>query len=210
MDAERGELLGKLKSSADSAGYVLFDAPDLESLDALDRRVAEDVHLRGGERVSGTLVETVRSELVRPVRHEVLRPNQPMRACVYPNDDESHTKHYAIVIDGNAVAVASIFREPPPKGWNNRAYDAHWWRIRGMATRPAVRRQGHGMSLLKACLQYAETKRGVGVWCNARTSVRSFYEKGGFRAVGEEFELPPIGPHLLMVHQPLSVRGEGA
>jgi predicted GNAT family N-acyltransferase len=37
------------------------------------------------------------------------------------------------------------------------------------------------------------------VWCNARTPARGFYERAGFAAVGEEFALPDIGPHFLMV-----------
>jgi hypothetical protein len=36
------------------------------------------------------------------------------------------------------------------------------------------------------------------VWCNARTPAVGFYEKLGFSTIGEEFELPPIGPHYLM------------
>ena len=36
------------------------------------------------------------------------------------------------------------------------------------------------------------------VWCNARTPARGFYERYGFVAEGEEFELPDIGPHFRM------------
>jgi hypothetical protein len=36
------------------------------------------------------------------------------------------------------------------------------------------------------------------VWCNARTPARGFYERAGFAVEGEEFELPEIGPHVLM------------
>ena len=36
------------------------------------------------------------------------------------------------------------------------------------------------------------------VWCNARMPARSLYERAGFKAISEEFDLPPIGPHLVM------------
>ena len=39
---------------------------------------------------------------------------------------------------------------------------------------------------------------GVRVFCNARVPARSFYERAGFHACSEVFELPPIGPHLVM------------
>ncbi|MDX6328190.1 MAG: hypothetical protein QOI83_573, partial [Streptomycetaceae bacterium] len=32
-----------------------------------------------------------------------------------------------------------------------------------------------------------------------RTSARGFYERQGFNATGEEFEIAPIGPHHVFV-----------
>jgi predicted GNAT family N-acyltransferase len=36
------------------------------------------------------------------------------------------------------------------------------------------------------------------VWCNARVRARSLYERAGFTVVSEEFDVPEIGPHLVM------------
>jgi predicted GNAT family N-acyltransferase len=44
------------------------------------------------------------------------------------------------------------------------------------------------------------------VWCNARTPARSLYERAGFTVASDEFELPEIGPHLVME---LAAMGDG-
>ena len=36
------------------------------------------------------------------------------------------------------------------------------------------------------------------VWCNARINAVAFYKKEGFKIIGDEFEIPDIGPHFLM------------
>jgi predicted GNAT family N-acyltransferase len=36
------------------------------------------------------------------------------------------------------------------------------------------------------------------VWCNARTPAVGLYAREGFAIEGEEFELPEIGPHVVM------------
>jgi ribosomal protein S18 acetylase RimI-like enzyme len=43
-------------------------------------------------------------------------------------------------------------------------------------------------------------ERGVSyLWCNARTSAIGFYEKLGMKVISEEFEIPVIGPHKVMI-----------
>jgi GNAT superfamily N-acetyltransferase len=89
------------------------------------------------------------------------------------------------------VAVASLTREPPPGSDDPTA-----WRLRGMATLPAARGRGLGGRLLEACLDHARARGGASVWCNARTRALVFYERHGFVAAGEPFDLPGLGPHL--------------
>jgi hypothetical protein len=36
------------------------------------------------------------------------------------------------------------------------------------------------------------------VWCNARIAARTLYERAGFQATSEEFNVPEIGPHYVM------------
>jgi GNAT superfamily N-acetyltransferase len=76
------------------------------------------------------------------------------------------------------------------------------WRIRGMATTPPARGSGAGTAILDALLRHASTHGARRMWCNARTPARAFYERAGLRVVSEEFELPDIGPHVVMEIRP--------
>ena len=92
------------------------------------------------------------------------------------------------------IGIASVYRQPPPSGDPPDA-----WRVRGMATEPARRGAGIGGQLLRACIAHVESRGGVLMWCNARTPAVTLYERFGFFCVGDEFELPGIGPHYLMM-----------
>jgi GNAT superfamily N-acetyltransferase len=72
------------------------------------------------------------------------------------------------------------------------------WRVRGMATLPEARGRGGGGAILRALLDYARERGATAVWANVRTPARTLYERAGFSVASEEFELPQIGPHLVM------------
>jgi GNAT superfamily N-acetyltransferase len=130
---------------------------------------------------------------VRKVRAEVLRPGGGPEQVVWPGDAAPDTLHAAVFADGAPVGVASVMREgyPPQPGPRD-------WRIRGMATLPHQRGRGIGTALLELCLEHARDARAERVWCNARPGARSLYERAGLRVVGTEFDVPEIGPHVLM------------
>lgn len=128
------------------------------------------------------------------LRHRALRPNQPLEACVYPADEDPHARHFGVFRDGALVGVASLYREAPP----DMEDDGRAWRLRGMVSDPAVRGKGYGGALLRACLEHARQAGGARLWCNARTTATGFYDHHGFHREGEAFELPDIGPHVLL------------
>jgi predicted GNAT family N-acyltransferase len=142
-------------------------------------------------------VERVAPEVVRPLRQRVLRPHQTVAEQVYDGDDAPGAAHFAAYDDaGDVVGIASITPEahPGPDGDPSRDF-----RVRGMATDPERGRStGAGGALLRAALDHAREHGGTRVWCNARTPARGFYERYGFVAEGDEFELPDIGPHYVM------------
>ena len=65
------------------------------------------------------------------------------------------------------------------------------------------RGRGAGAQILQALLDHAaaSAQRPCTVWCNGRTTVKGFYERYGFTPVGDVFELPEIGPHLVFKKQ---------
>lgn len=137
------------------------------------------------------------SAQTRPLRHAVLRPHQRPEELVYPGDDAPETVHLAAWRGEQLVGTASLYREPPPDEDDPRAF-----RLRGMAVAPEERGSGLGAELLRRCLDHAHEQGASIVWCNARTRAARFYARHGFEARGEQFELPGIGPHSVMVYEP--------
>jgi GNAT superfamily N-acetyltransferase len=73
-----------------------------------------------------------------------------------------------------------------------------------MAVAPEMQGRGVGSALLA----FAEAQMRVGrpvraFWCNARTGAVRFYERHGWQAVGNVFEIEGVGPHLRMVKRAL-------
>ncbi len=128
-----------------------------------------------------------------PLRHSVLRPHQTEEEMAWPGDDLPTTLHTGALAGGKIIGIASVYREARPG-----RHDAHAYRLRGMATSPEARGTGVGGALLRhvldACLELGATE----VWCNARDTASGFYVRFGFEMLEGPFELPGIGPHVLM------------
>jgi ribosomal protein S18 acetylase RimI-like enzyme len=137
-------------------------------------------------RVSDVVVREISLAETRPLRHAVLRPHETVASLTAHEPSDA----FAVgVFDGGAlVAVGFIGADGEPGAW----------RVRGMATAPAARGKGAGSAVLDGLLGHAVAFGASRVWCNVRTPARSLYERAGFRAVSEEFELPGIGPHFVM------------
>lgn len=120
------------------------------------------------------------------MRQRVLRPHQSIAELA------SHEPPDAFAVgafeDGELVAAGLIGKEGEPGEW----------RVRGMATVPEARKRGAGGSVLAALLDHARRQGATVVWCNVRTPARTLYERAGFSVTSEEFELPDIGPHVVM------------
>ena len=67
-----------------------------------------------------------------------------------------------------------------------------------MATDEEYRRKQLGRQLLARGMEIARDRGGDTLWCNARSNVAEFYLSQGFVQVGEEFDIPAVGPHLRM------------
>ncbi|MDQ6807108.1 MAG: GNAT family N-acetyltransferase [Actinomycetota bacterium] len=124
--------------------------------------------------------------LTRALRRAILRPHETVeRVAAHEPADAFAVGAFA---GERLVSVGFVSPDGEPGAW----------RVRGMATAEDARGQGAGTAVLDALVRHANERGASRVWCNARTPARSLYERAGFRAVSDEFQLPEIGPHVVM------------
>ncbi len=127
------------------------------------------------------------------LRQRVLRPHQTYDEVLAETDVP---ELFAIGVLVERALVACVVAHPEPFPGDPQASDP--WRLRGMATDPAHRGQGHGAAVLSRMLDELQL-RGAGlVWCNARTPAAGLYRREGFVTAGEPWDDPAIGPHVRM------------
>lgn len=135
---------------------------------------------------------TTRVEVIRPLRHTVLRAGMPPWAAVFEGDEEPTALHLA-ALEGRAVCgCVTLIR---------RAYEGRpAWQLRGMAVAEDRRHTGLGGRLLRFAERSMRDRATLDTaWCNARVPAVRFYERHGWRAVSEVFDVPTAGPHRRLV-----------
>ena len=70
-------------------------------------------------------IRQVSSKDVLDLRHSILRPNQTRQDCVYPNDDDSSTLHFATVLKEEIISIATFFSEKHPDHFTEK----NQWRL---------------------------------------------------------------------------------
>ncbi len=141
-------------------------------------------------------VRVIRVSLARQLRAAVLRPDQTPAMAVYLGDDALDSLHLGAFHQQRLVGIASVLHQAP-KEFAGSHIDSLWL-LRGMATLPTVRGHGYGAALVQTACAYVASERGLYLWCEARENVRGFYEKLGFAALGNRFDVPPTGLHYRM------------
>lgn len=149
------------------------------------------------DRYTPPMVELVlvKAEDVRPLRREVLRPGKAAKSSEYEGDDDSRTLHMVFKDGKTIVGTVSVFHDPRDD------LESEVWRVRGMAVVGDRQRQGIGARLLSAVKAVVE-KRGGGAWANVRLSALPFYSAQGFLVDSNEFKVPGLGPHVVMIWRP--------
>jgi len=67
-----------------------------------------------------------------------------------------------------------------------------------MATAETVRGEGIGKQIIEFALQKLKQMKVEILWCDARLKATGFYQKIGFKTLGDIYEVPNVGPHKLM------------
>ena len=127
------------------------------------------------------------------IRYKMLREGRPKEEVHFENDDDDQTFHLGAFYDNKLVSVASFYFENHPT-----MKDEYQYRLRGMATLKDYQGKGYSSALLKMAFPIIKQNLCTLLWCNARTSAMGYYQKVGFEKIGEIFDVPTIGPHILM------------
>ncbi len=135
----------------------------------------------------------INSVEARPVRQQVLRPHQTVEETAFVGDDDPNTFHLGAFAAGELCCIATFMKQDPPDGPNPEA-----WRLRGMATLETWRGNGLASTLVSEGMTRLRARGATRLWFNARTTAADFYLRFGFEVLGEVFELPNIGPHVVM------------
>lgn len=123
----------------------------------------------------------------------VLKPHLMPQECINPGDQNEQTFHLGAYVEKRLAAIGTFEPESFSALPSTKAF-----RLRGMATHPDCRRQGHARTVvLQAEVILLQRKVDL-LWFNARVGAFSFYESLGYKYHGELFELPHIGPHKVM------------
>lgn len=131
------------------------------------------------------------------LRQLVLRPMLKVDQVGAEHDHAADTFHVgALDMDGRVIAIMTVMRDCVPN--THRVA----WRIRGMASDPDARGTGCGGAVLEFGIAHAWGIHRETVWCNARKVAYGFYERYGFRLASDEFDIPGIGPHKVMIIDP--------
>lgn len=131
------------------------------------------------------------------LRARVLRSGTSSSAVVFAEDALADTVHLGAELDGNLVAISTWIVRPHP---DDHATPGR--QVRGMATDPARRGQGHGSRLLLAGLARARDEGADIVWANARTTSLDFYVRHGFHVEGDDFVTADTG----LAHRRIALR----
>ncbi|WP_264524885.1 GNAT family N-acetyltransferase [Flavobacterium sp. N502536] len=130
-------------------------------------------------------IKAIKASQTWQIRHEVMWPDQPFEFVQLEEDVLG--LHFGVFIAEKLVAIVSCFVN------NNEL------QFRKLATLEEYQGKGIGSELVKYILKLAKEKNLKKVWCNARSSKKSFYEKFGlidthqtFRKAGQEFTIMKV------------------
>ena len=125
---------------------------------------------------------------IRNLRYEILRKplGMPITGTIFPGDENPSTIHLLAFADAEFIGCATLLID-----------DSEAIQLRGMAVASNWQRRGIGQRIVEVATDVATSKIKT-LWCNARFPAIGFYEKQGWIRSGSYFDVPIIGPHIVM------------
>lgn len=145
-----------------------------------------NIKISFSKHLPGLEIRAIHADQTIPLRHTVIWPNHPPSHVLLPEDDSGH--HYGAFLHSNdlPVAVISVFREPLPVDFVPGSVAAV--RFRKFACDIRLQGQGIGTKLLKHIFTLAhDVLAADAIWCDARLSTASWYQRRGMTQFGPTF-----------------------
>jgi len=139
------------------------------------------------------IVKPISTEEAIPLRITILRDGKPEPTPHHEEDAMEKTFHLGAFHENQLIGIAS-FHPVPRQGYSNNGFQ-----LRGMGVLADYQKKGIGDQILQKGLDILHAQQVEYCWCNARKIAFPFYEKMGFSFISEEFEVPIIGPHKVMI-----------
>lgn len=146
-----------------------------------------------GPGTAGVVVRRATVEELLDLRAAVLRPGRPRDTARFEGDAEPTTRHFGAFLSDTGAVVSAVSFLPRPYR------DAPAWQLRGMATRSDVARTGIGSHLVRTAIDELRRDGPTRLWCRARVTAAGFYARNGWIIVSDPFDIPGIGPHVVML-----------
>lgn len=127
-------------------------------------------------------IEEIRAVDTLDLRSRVLREGRPHEGFL--EDGDASTIHVGARVNGELVGVATFCLR---KG--------ETWQLRGMAVDACLQGQGIGRAILDVGIDRLQALGARHVWANGRDTALGFYERVGWRVVGEGYAMPSGLPH---------------
>lgn len=129
------------------------------------------------------------------LRVRVLRRGTPYTHANYPEDDYPDVVNFCVVQKGTPVATSTWFAKECPHFPGVAAVQ-----LKGMAVDDSAKNTGLGARLIARGLEHARANGARIAWARARDSALYFYERRGFRTVGDGFvDEPTAMDHHIVV-----------
>ena len=127
---------------------------------------------KGGEQIIKMLkIKNIKAPETWNLRHRVMASSRPFDSIKLPKDDKG--LHFGLFEEEKLISVISLFIEDEEA------------QFRKFATEISEQNKGYGSILLNHIIEESVKNNVKTLWCNARMTALSFYEKFGFKAVSE-------------------------
>lgn len=138
------------------------------------------------------LIKEVRLEEIIPLRHKILRTGKPISTCYFEEDKRKGTFHLGAFALNNLVGIATF---TPHISTNDELIN---YQLRGMAVEKNQQGNGIGKEIILQAITVLREQKVKLLWCNAREDAKIFYQKMGFKVIGDSYEIPSVGIHYKM------------